>query len=391
MKKRAILIVLDSAGIGALPDAADFGDVGANTICNIYEKRGYLNVPNMRKLGLAHIDGCRLPKEEDELIGSFCKCAEQTHAKDTTCGHWEMAGLALDEAFKTYPNGFPKAFMDAFEQRIGRGTLGNVVASGTQIIQELGDEHVRTGKPIIYTSADSVFQIAAHEEIIPLQELYRICEIAREMLTGEYLVGRVIARPFLGGNGEYKRTENRKDYAVAPFKDTILDALAGKGKDVVGIGKIEDIFCHRGITTVDHTTNNLDGIRATQRFLDDGTGDFIFTNLVDTDMLYGHRNDWEGYAKALEYFDAHLPEMYLSMQEGDILMVTADHGCDPTFPGTDHTREYIPLLICGKHVKHGVDLGVRKQFSDIGATIYEYLTGESWREGESFLKDIWED
>ena len=363
MKKRAILIVLDSAGIGALPDAADFGDVGANTICNIYEKRGRLDVPNMRKLGLAHIDGCRLPKTDDELIGSYAKCAEQTHAKDTTCGHWEMAGLALDEAFKTYPNGFPKEFMDAFEQRIGRGTLGNVVASGTQIIQELGDEHVRTGKPIVYTSADSVFQIAAHEEIIPLPELYRICEIAREMLTGEYLVGRVIARPF----------------------------LAGKGMDVVGIGKIEDIFCHRGITTVDHTKNNPDGIRATQRFLDEGTGDFIFTNLVDTDMLYGHRNDWEGYARALEYFDAHLPEMYLSMQEGDILFVTADHGCDPTFPGTDHTREYIPLLICGKHVRHGVDLGVRKQFSDIGATIYEYLTGESWREGESFLKDIWED
>ena len=391
MKKRAILIVLDSAGIGALPDAADFGDVGANTICNIYEKRGRLNVPNMRRLGLAHIDGCKLPKEDDELIGSYCKCAEQTHAKDTTCGHWEMAGLALDEAFKTYPNGFPKEFMDAFEQRIGRGTLGNVVASGTQIIQELGDEHVRTGKPIIYTSADSVFQIAAHEEIIPLPELYRICEIAREMLVGEYLVGRVIARPFLGGKGNYKRTENRKDYAVAPFKDTILDGIKEKGMDVVAIGKIEDIFCHRGITTVDHTKNNPDGIAATQRFIDEGTGDFIFTNLVDTDMLYGHRNDWEGYGKALEYFDEHLPQMLDGLREGDILMVTADHGCDPTTPGTDHTREYIPLLIAGPHIRHGVNLGVRRQFSDIGATIYEYLTGETWREGESFLKDIWED
>lgn len=392
MKKRAILIVLDSAGIGYLPDAADFGDVGANTICNIYAKRGKLDVPNMRKLGLAHIDGCLLPKNEDEVLeGCYGKCAEQTHAKDTTCGHWEMAGLALENAFKTYPNGFPKDFMEAFEARIGRGTLGNVVASGTQIIQELGDEHVRTGKPIIYTSADSVFQIAAHEEVIPLPELYRICEIAREMLTGDYLVGRVIARPFVGGNGNYARTENRKDYAVEPFKDTILDGIKARGMDVVAIGKIEDIFCHRGITTVDHTKNNPTGIEATQRFIDAGMGDFIFTNLVDTDMLYGHRNDWEGYGQALEYFDAHLPKMLEALGEGDILMVTADHGCDPTFPGTDHTREYIPLLIAGRHVRHGVNLGVRKQFSDIGATVFEYLTGETWREGVSFLKDIWED
>ena len=390
MKKRAILIVLDSAGIGELPDAADFGDVGANTICNIWKKRGKLDVPNMKRLGLAHINGCLLPKDGDALTGCYCKCAEQTHAKDTTCGHWEMAGLALEQAFKTYPNGFPKEFMDAFEARIGRGTLGNVVASGTQIIQELGDEHVRTGKPIVYTSADSVFQIAAHEEVIPLNELYRICEIAREMLTGEYLVGRVIARPFVGGNGSYQRTENRKDYAVAPFKDTILDGLTQKGMDVVAIGKIEDIFCHRGITTVDHTKNNPAGIEATQRFIDAGTGDFIFTNLVDTDMLYGHRNDYEGYGQALEYFDAHLPAMIDALGEGDILMVTADHGCDPTTPGTDHTREYIPLLICGPHIRHGVNLGVRRQFSDIGATIYEYLTGETWREGESFLKEIWE-
>ena len=391
MKKRAILIVLDSAGIGYLPDAADFGDVGANTICNIYEKRGKLDVPNMKRLGLAHIEGCRLPKDETELIGSYAKCAEQTHAKDTTCGHWEMAGLALEEAFKTYPNGFPRDFMDAYEARIGRGTIGNCVASGTAIIQELGDEHVKTGKPIVYTSADSVFQIAAHEDVIPLAELYRICEIAREMLVGEHLVGRVIARPFTGTSGHYTRTENRKDYAVAPFKDTILDGIQNRGMDVVAIGKIEDIFCHRGITTVDHTKNNPAGIEATQRFIDAGTGDFIFTNLVDTDMLYGHRNDVEGYGAALEYFDAHLPKMMDALGEGDILMVTADHGCDPTYPGTDHTREYIPLLLYGKHVRHGVNLGVRKQFSDIGATIYEYLTGEQWREGTSFLKEIWED
>lgn len=391
MKKRAILIVLDSAGVGALPDAADFGDAGANTIGNIYQARGTLNVPNMKKLGLAHIEGSVLPKEEAALTGSYAKCAEFTHAKDTTCGHWEMAGLGLEQAFRTYPDGFPKEFIEAFEARIGRGTIGNYAASGTQIIMDLGDGHVKTGKPIVYTSADSVFQIAAHEEVIPLEELYRICEIAREMLMGDYLVGRIIARPFLGTTGAYKRTENRKDYALAPFKDTILDELAARGKDVVGIGKIEDIFCHRGITTVDHTRNNVTGIEATQRFIDNGQGDFVFTNLVDFDMLYGHRNDVEGYAKALEYFDEKLPAMLNGLDEGDILMITADHGCDPTHPGTDHTREYIPLLIYGKHVKAGVNLGIRKQFSDIGATIFEYLTGDKWREGESFLNDIWED
>ena len=391
MKRRVTLIVLDSAGIGYLPDADEFGDVGANTICNIYHKRGHLDVPNMTRLGLANIDGCTLPAYTGPIMGAYGKCAEKTHAKDTTCGHWEMAGYSLEKPFLTYPNGFPKAFLEAFEQRVGRGTLGNVVASGTQIIQELGDEHVKTGKLIIYTSADSVFQIAAHEDVVPLEELYRICEIAREMLVGQYLVGRVIARPFTGTSGHYTRTENRKDYALAPFKPTILDGLTEKGMDVVAIGKIEDIFCHRGITTVDHTKNNPAGIEATDRFLAEGKGDFIFTNLVDTDMLYGHRNDVEGYGQALEYFDQKLPELLNKLGEGDILMITADHGCDPTYPGTDHTREYIPLLIAGPHIKKGVNLHIRPAFNDIGATIYDYLTGEQWREGESFLKDIWED
>lgn len=391
MKRRVTLIVLDSAGIGYLPDADEFGDVGANTICNIYHKRGHLDVPNMTRLGLANIDGCTLPPYTGPIMGAYGKCAEKTHAKDTTCGHWEMAGYSLEKPFLTYPNGFPKAFLEAFEQRVGRGTLGNVVASGTQIIQELGDEHVKTGKLIIYTSADSVFQIAAHEDVVPLEELYRICEIAREMLVGQYLVGRVIARPFTGTSGHYTRTENRKDYALAPFKPTILDSLTEKGMDVVAIGKIEDIFCHRGITTVDHTKNNPAGIEATDRFLAEGKGDFIFTNLVDTDMLYGHRNDVEGYGQALEYFDQKLPELLDKLGEGDILMVTADHGCDPTYPGTDHTREYIPLLIAGPHIKKGINLHIRSAFNDIGATIYDYLTGEQWREGESFLKDIWED
>ena len=391
MKKRVTLIVLDSAGIGYLPDAADFGDVGANTICNIYHQRGRLEVPNMTRLGLANIDGCTLPPYTGPITGAYGKCAEKTHAKDTTCGHWEIAGYSLEKPFLTYPDGFPRDFLDAFEQRVGRGTLGNTVASGTQIIQELGDEHVKTGKLIVYTSADSVFQIAAHEDVVPLDELYRICEIAREMLVGPYLVGRVIARPFTGTSGRYTRTENRRDYALAPFKPTILDGLTEKGMDVVAVGKIEDIFCHRGITTVDHTKNNPAGIEATDRFLAEGKGDFIFTNLVDTDMLYGHRNDVEGYGQALEYFDQKLPDLLAKLGEGDILMITADHGCDPTYPGTDHTREYIPLLIAGPHIKPGVNLHIRPAFNDIGATIYEYLTGEHWREGNSFLQEIWED
>lgn len=389
MKKRVILIVLDSVGIGALPDAADFGDAGSHTLGNIRRVRGRLALPNLYRLGLANIEGSELPDAVVAPGGAYGRCAERTHAKDTTCGHWEMAGLALDKPFRTYPDGFPADLMRRFEQAIGRGTLGNCVASGTEIIQRLGDEHVRTGKPIVYTSADSVFQIAAHEQVIPLEELYRISEVARELLQGDYLVGRVISRPFLGESGNYWRTENRRDYALAPFRDTILDALDRAGHEVVGIGKIEDIFCHRGITTVDHTKNNPAGIAATQRFLESGAGELIFTNLVDFDMLYGHRNDVEGYAAALEAFDAALPAMLGALREGDLLMITADHGCDPTTPSTDHSREYIPLLVTGAHVRPGTRLGTRDTFADIGATAYEYLTGETWREGTSFLQEIW--
>ncbi len=384
MKKRVILIVLDSAGIGELPDAADFGDEGSNTFGNIYKVRGRLDIPNMYRLGIGNIEGSGLPKT-DAPEGVFGRLAERTKAKDTTSGHWEMAGLAMDVPFRTYPNGFPRRIMDEFEKRIGRGTLGNCVASGTQIIQELGDEHVRTGYPIIYTSADSVFQIAAHQDVIPLDELYRMCEIAREMLVGDDLVGRVIARPFIGTSGAYTRTPHRRDFAVEPLKDTILDALKEQGFRTVGIGKIEDIFCHRGLTDVNHTTNNADGTEATLQLIRDGSGDFIFTNLVDTDMLYGHRNDVEGYARALETFDSRLPEMMDAMREGDILMVTADHGCDPTTPSTDHSREYIPLIATGARLKKGVDLGTRSTFADIAATVYEYLAGGTWREGTSFL------
>lgn len=390
MQKRAILIVLDSAGIGALPDAAAFGDEGANTLGNIRRVRGRLALPNLYRLGLANIEGSTLPDVAASPAGAFGRCAEHTLAKDTTCGHWEMAGLPLDKPFRTYPNGFPAELMHRFEQAIGRGTLGNCVASGTEIIQRLGDEHVRTGFPIVYTSADSVFQIAAHEQVIPVEQLYQICETARSLLTGDNLVGRVIARPFIGSSGAYQRTERRRDYALPPFSDTILDALDGAGLPVVGIGKIEDIFCHRGVTMVDHTRNNPDGIAATQRFIESGEGAFLFVNLVDFDMLYGHRNDVEGYAAALEAFDRALPAMLGALRENDILMVTADHGCDPTTPGTDHTREYIPLVVAGPHVRAGVNLGTRDTFADIGATVYEYLTGNRWHVGNSFLNDIWE-
>ncbi len=386
MKKRAIIIVLDSVGIGALPDAAEFGDAGANTLGHIYEKRGRLDIPNMLRLGLGNITGSHLPtvKEPEAAYG---RAMEKTHAKDTTCGHWEMAGFPMDKPFKTYPNGFPKDVIDEFEAAIGRGTLGNEVASGTEIIQRLGDEHVRTGKPIVYTSADSVFQVAAHEKIIPLDELYHICETARAMLVGDHLVGRVIARPFLGESGAYTRTENRRDYALAPMKDTILDGLTKRGLNVVGIGKIEDIFAHRGLTTVDHTKNNHAGIDSTIRFIRSGEGDFIFTNLVDFDMLYGHRNDVEGYADALEYFDSRLPEILDSMTDSDLLIITADHGCDPTYPGTDHTREHIPVLaVLGKGRQCA--LGTLSSFADLGATVFEYLTGEAWTCGMSFLNKL---
>ncbi|MEA4870315.1 Phosphopentomutase [bioreactor metagenome] len=391
-KRRAIVIVLDSVGIGEQPDAAEFGDVGSHTLGNIRKVRGKLDIPNMTGIGLAAIENSRLDTLNLTPVGAYGKLGELTKAKDTTCGHWEMAGLPLKQAFKTYPNGFPKELIQEFEAKIGRGTIGNEVASGTEIIQRLGDEHVKTGKPIVYTSADSVFQIAAHEGVIPLPELYRICEIARELLNDDnYLVGRVIARPFEGTSGAYKRTENRKDYAVEPFTDTVLDALDKRGLPVVGIGKIEDIFCHRGVTIVDHTKNNHTGIDATVRYLAEGTGSFIFTNLVDFDMLYGHRNDVEGYAAALELFDAALPRILGAMKEEDILMITADHGCDPTTPSTDHSREYIPLIVAGKHVKANVNLGTRKTFADIGATVFDYLTGEKWNVGESFLKEIYED
>ncbi len=383
MNKRVILIVLDSVGIGALPDAMDFGDVGAHTLGNINSVRP-MWLPNLIKLGLGNIAGSRLPYNPNNH-GAFGRLMETTHAKDTTSGHWEMMGLPMKIPFRTYPNGFPKEIMDKFESMIGRGTLGNKAASGTAIINELGDEHVSSGKPIVYTSADSVFQIAAHELVIPLSELYCMCEKARNLLIGDNLVGRVIARPFLGSSRNYYRTENRRDFALAPMHDTVLDMLVNDGKSVIGIGKIEDIFAHRGLSIVDHTKNNPDGIEATIHYIREGMGDLIFTNLVDFDMLYGHRNDIEGYAESLEAFDRRLPEIISAMRDDDILMITADHGCDPCHPGTDHTREYIPLIVYGKHVLP-IDLGTRNTFADIGAAVLDYLTGKIINTGTSFLR-----
>lgn len=388
MPKKVILMVMDSAGVGAMPDASRFSDEGSDTIGNIIRKRGRLNIPNLISLGLGNIDGVKIPYRCEEPIGCYGKAAEAFDGKDTTGGHWEIAGLVLDKPFPTYPNGFPREVIQEFERKIGRKTLCNRPASGTEIIRELGDEHVRTGYPIVYTSADSVFQIAAHEEVIPIEQLYEMCRIARGILTGEHNVGRVIARPFLGTSGNYTRTKNRKDFSVVPPRDTVLDYIQKNGMTVFGIGKIEDIFANKGITRSNHTTSNEDGVAATLDAMDENFDGLIFTNLVDFDMLYGHRNDVEGYAQALEWFDLRIPRILERMGEEDLLIITADHGCDPTTPSTDHSREYIPILVFGKRITGGVDLGIRHSFSDIAATVAEYLSIFSFPYGKSFLNEI---
>ena len=390
--KRAAIIVLDSVGIGELPDAAKYGDEGSNTLVNIKRNYPSLDLKNMCALGLGNIDADRaeLLGKVDAPKGAYGRMFEASNGKDTTTGHWEISGIVTENPFPTFTEtGFPKELMDKFEAAIGRKTLGNYSASGTVIINELGDEHVKTGYPIVYTSADSVFQIACHEDVIPVDELYKICETAREILVGDYAVARVIARPFIGkGNGNYTRTERRKDFSLAPTSTTVLDLIKEKGMEVAAIGKIEDIFEHRGMTMTNHTTNNNDGIDKTIEFLKKDFEGLLFTNLVDTDMIYGHRNDVKGYAEALMYFDSKLPEIQAAMKDEDILIITADHGCDPTTPSTDHSREYVPLLVCGKHVKENVNLGTRKTFADVGATVAEYLGIDERFGATSFLKDI---
>ena len=383
---RITLIVLDGAGIGAMPDAAEWGDTGSDTIGHILESRE-VHLPNLQRYGLGNIRPLRCVSALAQPQGSYGRCALRSNGKDTTTGHWEMAGIILQKAFPTYGEGFPAAVIDRFIRETGvPGILGNVPASGTEIIKQLGSEHVKTGKPIVYTSADSVFQIAAHEEVIPLPKLYEICETARRMLDGEHKVGRVIARPFRGEPGGFFRTENRHDYAVPPPPENLLPMISAAGFEVVSIGKISSIYDGMGVTKELTAKNNEQSIYQTIAALTEDTRGLIFSNLVDFDMLYGHRRDTEGFAAALEHFDKRLPEIEAAMRENDLLMMTADHGNDPTFPGTDHTREFAPLLVYGKKAR-AVDLGTRESLADIGQTIAENF-GLRLNAGKSFLGEI---
>jgi len=381
-------MVLDSAGIGEMPDAANWGDAGADTIGHILESRR-VDLPNLQRLGLGNIRTLKGLAAVDRPTGSYGKCTLKSNGKDTTTGHWEMAGIILKTGFPTFPQGFPPRIIDEFVSKAAvPGILGNYPASGTEIIKELGEEHVRTGKPIVYTSADSVFQIAAHEEVVPIDRLYEICEIARNILHGDDEVARVIARPFLGSTADnFKRTENRHDYAVPPPNDNLLPQMNDAGLDVVCIGKIASIYDSMGVTEDLTAKNNEQTIDQTINALNVDSRGLIFSNLVDFDMLYGHRRDTEGYAKALEHFDNRLPEIVDALDEHDLLIMTADHGNDPTKEGSDHTREYVPLLVYGKNAKAGVNLGTRQSLSDIGQTIAENF-GLQIADGVSFLNDV---
>jgi phosphopentomutase len=382
-----VLIVLDSAGIGELPDAYLYGDEGSNTLANTAKQVGGFELPNLEKLGLGKIHPILGLKGDIKALGAYGKMGEKSPGKDTTTGHWEICGLILEKPFPVYPNGFPEDLIRRFEEAIGRKTLGNKPASGTAIIEELGEEHMRTGYPIVYTSADSVFQIAAHEEVIPLDELYKMCKIARGLLTGEHAVGRVIARPFTGTPGNFKRTANRHDYSLEPVGKTVLDKLVEQGYEVLGVGKIYDIFAGRGLTWHESTKNNEDGILKTVELLSKEFTGLLFTNLVDFDMIYGHRNNAEGYYEALKQFDSYLPKIMEKLREDDLLIITADHGCDPTTPSTDHSREYVPLLVYGRGVKEDVNLGIRETFADVAATLEE-IFGLEPGVGQSFWGEI---
>ena len=384
--RRVTWIVLDSVGIGEMPDAAAYGDAGSDTLGNIARRRT-LHLPNLASLGLGNIKPLEHIAPADSPDASYGRCALASPGKDTTTGHWEMAGIHLEKPFPVYPRGFPAEILAEFERQIGRGTLGNIAASGTEIIKQLGEEHMRTGKPIVYTSADSVFQVAAHEEVIPLWELYKICETARAILRGPHEVGRVIARPFAGEPGEFTRTANRKDFAVPPPKGMLLDQLEERDVPVFSIGKIFDIFLGRGIRDYEKTKDNADGMAKTLCAVSEVARGLIFVNLVDFDQLYGHRNDIEGYARALEEVDAWLPSIEARLSPDDLLILTADHGCDPTTPSTDHSREYVPLLAYAPRHAPGVNLGLRSTLSDIGQTVAENF-GARISHGESFLGAI---
>ncbi len=386
---RVIVIVMDSVGIGEAPDAASFGDTGSNTLGNTARAVGGLALPNMATLGLGNIAPLEGVRPQEQPAGAFGKLAEVSAGKDTSTGHWELMGVHLARSFPVYPEGFPRAVMQQFEAAIGRETLGNYASSGTVILDELGETHVQTGKPIVYTSADSVFQIAAHEEVVPVDALYHMCSRARAILRGEHEVLRVIARPFVGAPGSWTRTANRRDFSVTPPELTLLDFLKNAGRMVYAVGKIEDIFAGCGITDAVHTEHNMDGVDKTLAVMRERREHgLIFTNLVDFDAKYGHRNDPAGYARCLAEFDQRVPELLAALRDDDILVITADHGNDPTTPSTDHSREYVPIMVVGSHVSKGVNLGTRETFSDLSATIAELLGVQGPKRGTSFVSQI---
>ena len=385
--KRVFLVVLDSFGIGEMPDAEIYGDKGSNTL-RACLKSQYINIPNMKDLGLLNIDGVNLAEKDLIPLGSFARMKEASKGKDTTTGHWEIAGIISKEKMPTFPNGFPDEIINKFKKLTKRGVLCNKPYSGTDVIRDYGQESIKTGALIVYTSADSVFQIAAHEAIVPREELYNYCSMAREILVGDFAVGRVIARPFEGEYPNFKRTAGRHDFSIAPPSETMLDLISKEGMDTIAIGKINDIFAGKGITEKTSTFNNEDGINKLIEYEKKDFSGLCFLNLVDFDMLYGHRNDIDGYAKALSYFDKRLIEIKANMKNDDIMIITADHGCDPSTSSTDHSREYTPMLIFGKNIKPGVNLGTRNMFCDIAATILAYLQVERSLNGKSFLKDV---
>jgi phosphopentomutase len=386
--KRAILVVLDGVGVGANPDAHAYGDDGASSLEHCAQAVGGLELPNLGRIGLGNITPILGTPPTDKALGSYGRMAEAATGKDSTTGHWEMTGVVLHKPLPTYPHGFPAHLVDQFEKAIGREVLGNKAASGTEIIKELGEEHLRTGRPILYTSADSVFQLAAHQDVIPLEELYQMCRIARDMLSGDNAVGRVIARPFIGTPGNFRRTEHRRDFSLAPLGTTLLDVIKESGREVIGIGKIEDLFAGRGLTRRDHTETNKDGMAATLRLLERDFTGLLFVNLVEFDMLWGHRRDSQGYAQALRDVDDWFAQVQKVMQPGDAIFFSADHGNDPTYRGSDHTREQVPLLAYGRPVRAGVDLGARSTFADLGQTLAQAFEVSPLVAGTSFAHEI---
>lgn len=385
---RVFLIVLDGVGIGALPDASDYGDAGSHTLRHVAEANGGLNLPTLERLGLGRIEALPGIRATADPRGAFGRMAERSRGKDSTTGHWEMAGIVLERAFPTYPHGFPASLLERFAEGTGRGWLGNVAASGTEIIARLGEEHQRTGKLIVYTSADSVFQIAAHEQTVPLEELYAACGAARSLLTGEHAVGRVIARPFTGAPGSYRRTSNRRDFSLEPPEATLLDRLVERGLPVLTIGKVDELFAGRGVTEGFHTRDNAEGEGLLCEMVRRSGAGLVFANLVDFDQQYGHRNDPAGFGRALQQFDGRAAELLGHLRSDEMCVITADHGNDPTTPGTDHTREYVPLLVAGPRVRPGVDLGTRDTFADVAATLAEVFGVTRPASGRSFLRQV---